>query len=317
MRTPAQRLLNAVQRPAIYEEALIRSQGVPIALSIWHGGSDVPCVVFLPGTMTHPLFYEEFLDGLARAGFPVVGVHFQGHGKSPRVRRRLTFATLVQNARDAVRWARARFGRPVIVLGSSQGAVIALALAGNDDRFAAVVAHNVLDPRLPASLRITRLPAFLMPWHRLLTWAMRAGATVLPGLPVPFGWYLSMARVTGNRALQRQLTWDPLGLRAYPLAFLAGLFTADLSVLDSGRIRCPVLVIAATGDPLFPFDYVGEVYEELVAPTKELLVFDLPTHLLFNEALDTVLPPLCAALRRYGTAVGGPQVPAPTDCTPR
>lgn len=85
MRTREQRLLNAVQRPDIYEEVLIESRGVPIALSIWKGNSDAPCVVFLPGTMMHPLFYEELLDGFSRAGFNVVGVHFQGHGKSPRV----------------------------------------------------------------------------------------------------------------------------------------------------------------------------------------------------------------------------------------
>jgi hypothetical protein len=37
MRTRGQRLLNAVQRPDVYEEVLIESRGVPIALSIWKG----------------------------------------------------------------------------------------------------------------------------------------------------------------------------------------------------------------------------------------------------------------------------------------
>jgi alpha-beta hydrolase superfamily lysophospholipase len=83
MRTQAQRLLNAVSRPEVYEEVLIEPSGVAFVLSLWAGGSGAPCVVFLPGTMTHPLFYEEFLDGLARTGYNVVGVHFQGHGKSP------------------------------------------------------------------------------------------------------------------------------------------------------------------------------------------------------------------------------------------
>jgi hypothetical protein len=37
MRTQEQRLLNALQRPDSYEEVLIESRGVPIALSIWKG----------------------------------------------------------------------------------------------------------------------------------------------------------------------------------------------------------------------------------------------------------------------------------------
>ena len=74
MRTRAQRLLNAVQRPEIYEEALIEPSGVPIALSICKGVAGAPSVVLSPGTITHPLFYEEFLNGLAQAEFNLLGV---------------------------------------------------------------------------------------------------------------------------------------------------------------------------------------------------------------------------------------------------
>jgi len=111
MRTWEQRLLNAVQRPEVYEEVLVESAGALIALSVWRGERDAPCVVFLPGTMTHPLFYEEFLDGLARAGFNLVGVHFQGHGKSPRVKCLFSLDDLVQNACDAVSYASASAAR--------------------------------------------------------------------------------------------------------------------------------------------------------------------------------------------------------------
>src|SRR5690242_20096834 len=147
MRTVTDRLLNAVQRPDAYREIVLRSMEAPIVLSVWAGLPERPAVVFLPGTMTHPLFYEEFLDALNRTGVTVVGVHSQGHGKSPRVRRPLTFPTLVTNARDAVAWTRREFpGRPVAVLGSSQGGIVAMALAAAGERLDAVLAHNVLDP---------------------------------------------------------------------------------------------------------------------------------------------------------------------------
>lgn len=68
-------------------------------LSLWHADPARATVVFLAGTMVHPLFYAEFLDGLAAEGFTVVGVHRQGHGKSPRTAAPLTWDALVGNAR--------------------------------------------------------------------------------------------------------------------------------------------------------------------------------------------------------------------------
>jgi hypothetical protein len=52
MRTREHRLLNAVQRPEVYEEILIKSAGALITLSVWRDKSDAPCVVFLPGTLS-------------------------------------------------------------------------------------------------------------------------------------------------------------------------------------------------------------------------------------------------------------------------
>ena len=107
------------------------SAGAPIVLSVWRGDPGAPTVVFLPGTMTHPLFYKAFLDGLNRRGLSVVGVHYQGHGKSPRVGSRPRWANLVANAADAVDWAADQLDGPVVLLGSSQGGVLAMAVAAH------------------------------------------------------------------------------------------------------------------------------------------------------------------------------------------
>jgi alpha-beta hydrolase superfamily lysophospholipase len=106
MRDRSERLRNEVEHPERYQEVTITSAGVPIMLSVGHRRSDGPVVVFLPGTMTHPLLYEEFCDGLAAHGITVVGVHPEGHGKSPRVGRVLRLENLVTNALDATAWAR-------------------------------------------------------------------------------------------------------------------------------------------------------------------------------------------------------------------
>lgn len=123
MRTPNDKLLNKVEHLDDYREVLISSGGSRMVLSVWDVRPGRAAVVFLPGTMTHPLFYEELLDALNRTGLTVVGVHSQGHGKSPRTRQPLTFERLVTNARDAIGWTRREFpDAPIAVLGSSQGA---------------------------------------------------------------------------------------------------------------------------------------------------------------------------------------------------
>jgi pimeloyl-ACP methyl ester carboxylesterase len=267
MRTRAQRLLNAVQRPEVYEEVLLESHATPIVLSLWRGEPDAPCVIFLPGTMTHPLFYEEFLDGLSVAGFNVVGVHFRSHGKSPRTKEPFSFEDLVQDGLETVGYAAERFEK-VFILGSSQGGIVAMALAARDDRIGAVFAHNVMDPSISESLCITRFPGWLAPIYRVIPEVMNRTARILPRLRVPVGFYLDDRRIFGEECIREQFYGDPLSLDSYALYFLVSLFTADMRFLSSGEIRCPVVVVAATGDELFPFDYTRKVYGCIVAPAR-------------------------------------------------
>jgi hypothetical protein len=86
----------------------------------------------------------------------------------PIERRARMWANLVANATDAVDWAADQLDGPVVLLlGSSQGGVLAMAVAARSRRLALVAAHNVLDPiaagvidRKPsASLAHRRLPA--------------------------------------------------------------------------------------------------------------------------------------------------------------
>ena len=300
MRTADQRTLNAVQRPAAYREVLIDSGGLPVALSVWNGPSGAPVVLFLPGTMTHPLFYEEFLDALNRTGLGVVGLHPPGHGKSPRLhRRRLTYRDLVRSAVDALTWVRREYPTsPAVVLGSSQGGVLALAVAAWSTGASAVFAHNVLDPALPSTLRVTRTPAALSPAYGPLRRGIGVLGRVAPRIPVPFDAYLDIPRVCSTPQVTDQFYTDPLGLRSYPLGLLAEMITTELP----GPARCPVVVIAANGDPLFDLPYTREVFQRIQAPRKELLILDSDEHLIFTQALDVVLPVLVPRLKAAGAA---------------
>lgn len=282
-----------------YSETLIDSAGTRIALSIYHAGDGRPCVVFIPGTMTHPLFYDDFLTMLAGAGFNVVGVHPLSHGKSPREKRLFTFADLLQNISDSISYCFEHVSSEIILSGSSQGGILCLAAAGLDSRIKAAFPHNILLPSLKSSIYITRFPHFLKPLTHPLASLMKLIARFAPGLELPPQFYLDFDRVTKSKELQDLFFNDPLSRSNYPLCFLASLFTADLKSISDGSIKCPVIVIASTGDPLFPYSYCLEVYQKIVAPHKEMLVFHEPYHLIFNESPESVIGPVISKLNEF------------------
>jgi hypothetical protein len=153
---------------------------------------------------------------------------------------------------------------------------------------------------------VSRLPGWLVGGYRPLLAALRLAARLAPELPVPVWAYLDLDRVCGQPETRRRFLTDPLGLRCYPLGFLAELVTADLAGMRDGSIRCPVLVVAARGDPLFSLAYTRRVFDQIVAPAKELLVFEVDRHLLFNECVQLVTDPLVDRIRGL-VAVPGPR----------
>jgi alpha-beta hydrolase superfamily lysophospholipase len=284
-----------------YRETLIDSAGTRIALSIYESKKSDPSVVFLPGTMTHPLLYDEFLSGIAARGFNVVGVHSVSHGKSPREKKLYTISDIVTNARDAVTFCIERFNGPVGVLGSSQGGLVAMLLAGSDRRIKAVFAQNIVFPSLSETLTVTSFPGFLGPIYGFMRPLMYAGFTLLPHIPMPLGAYLDIDRVTTDKDIQQQVFTDPIGLTSYSFYFMKSLFFADTAPIMDGSITCPVVVIASRGDKLFSKEYQALAYEKVKAPKKEILWLDEDCHLIMveDEGVRRVTGPIAEKLARY------------------
>jgi alpha-beta hydrolase superfamily lysophospholipase len=275
-----------------------------MALSVWTAPDQRGAVVFIPGTAVHPLFYEEFLDGLCTAGFSVVGVHLRGHGKSPRVRGPLRWTDVVANCVDAVTWTALEIGGPVVLMGSSQGSLAALLAAAAGAPARGVLVHNVFDPTAHETAEVTRF-GWAEGVHRAAHAALRGSARVLPNLPVPITAYLEPDRVFGAAWTRELFELDPLSLRTYPLRFLADLVTADTRGLYDGTIRVPVVVMAARGDPLFPLAGQRARAARLSAPSVELKVLPVDCHLVLNEALDLALPAAVSAIDRLLSPVEG------------
>jgi alpha-beta hydrolase superfamily lysophospholipase len=247
--------------------------------------------------MVHPLYYETLLCGFAQRGFAVVGLHPVGHGKSPRDTGRYMLGNIVQNGRGAVTFALEHFGLPVIAMGSSQGGIVAAALAAEDGRLTAAFPHNVLLSELPESIAISRFPKWLGRVYRPAQGVLKLLARLLPDWELPLDVYLDRARIGTEPEVWESFDSDPLCLKRCPLHFLASLFTTQFPALTDGSARCPLYVVADSGDRLFTSEYTQQVFERLRAPHKEMLVFNTGGHMLMVTHPHEVCDVLSAKMR--------------------
>ncbi len=298
MRTREERLLNNSCYKD-YKETLICSSGTEIALSIYQSNKNDPCIIFIPGTMTHPLFYDEFLSLLTKNKFNVIGVHLLSHGKSPRERKLYSFEDMLENVKDTISYCIDSFNNKIIVIGSSQGGILSIAVTGMDERIKAVFPHNILLPSLNDSIYVTNIPKILKIFYGVIPSIMKIGAKVFPNLQIPITTYLELNRIFTVEETKTQFYQDPIGLTKYPLYFLSSLFSADLDLITDGSLKCPVIVIASKGDTLFPFEYCCKVFEKIKAQEKDMLVFDEPHHLILNEAFNEVIDPIVEKLNKF------------------
>ena len=283
-----------------YFEHGIVSGGNNIVLSIWESPDPEAVIVFIPATMTHPLPYEPLLRGFAERGFAVAGLHPIGHGKSSRDVRRYSLRDIIQNAGDAVTFVIERYNKPVVVMGTSQGGIVAAGLASADDRIAAVFPHNIILADLPETITVTRFPKWLK--HVYLPWlfTVRLLAFLFPDINVPLDFYLDASRIDEGGTINRIFIDDPLTLKYYSYYFLASILATRFPGLTDGSVRCPIYVIADAGDKLFMPEYIRKVFDRLRAPHKEIIMFNTGEHLMMlthpEEICDALAPKIREAI---------------------
>lgn len=269
---------------------MVRSGGVPVALSVWTRHPEASTVLFYPGTMASPLMYTILLEELWNQGLNVVGLHPLSHGASPRVKKVFTFEDMLDNGLDAARWAREHFSGPLVVSGHSQGGILALAHATRDAESKACLPLCTLLPQLPGAASLTIFHRLESHKDKLLA-VMRFLAALLPRLPLPLTAYLDLGKaMAGHRqvlAPRRHLRWT------YPLAYISSLFNCDLSAATrEGVITCPVVLFTARDDALFTLPFMRETLHHIAAPHKKLQVIEGGGHMF---AVSRVYAPQVAA----------------------
>jgi 3-oxoadipate enol-lactonase len=182
--------------------------------------------------------WDEVVSALP-AGVSTLRYDCRGAGLSEKPRAEIHLPMLTQDLHDLVR--KLEVSGPLVVVGCALGGGIAMHFAGTyPDRCAGAVGLSAVvstDPRNAANIRARA--------DRIESGQLRAVAQEV--LAASFPPELRGDGASYARCHARWLTNDPFSLAA-SYRMLVGL--GDHAVLD--RIECPVLLLAATRDTMFP-----------------------------------------------------------------
>ncbi len=277
----------------------IPSCGTSITLTVLEAAPEAVTVLFYPGTMASPLMYPLLLNELHRLGCNVVGIHPLSHGLSPREKISFTFEDILQNGKDAQRFARQYFSGPIVVSGHSQGGILSLAHALHNPHIQGIFPITTLLPQRDEAGSVTRMRALLKYKSPLLR-VMRFMASCLPFVPIPFLAYLELKPLLHKA---HKVYAPSIHKRAsYPLRFISSLFHVDLSAAErEGAISCPLMLLTAKDDQLFPLTLMQSTYDAIKAPRKKLIVIHGGGHLcavsrLYAPHIAAHIAQSCAAL---------------------
>ncbi|OXS28005.1 MAG: esterase [Desulfovibrio sp. MES5] len=279
----------------------LRSLGSKASLEFWPK-RNAGVMLFYPGTMLCPRQYRPLLAALYEAGFAVAALHLTGHGRNSHWTG-FTFADLLRDGLAAEQWLRQEGFNAIAVSGHSQGGILTLAHAAASQGLTAAFPITGTLPQSDDAVDLTRFRRWKNR-RREITANINALARRLPRLALPLPAYLSIRRITSGA---RRIVYDRKHSRlTYPLAFLASLFSANVSE----EMHCPLYFFSAVNDALFTPANTKATFETLRAPVKKLLWLPGGGH------LAAMNPPLCRFIARHAAAVcAGQGLPLQMEAT--
>ena len=229
-------------------------------------------VALMHGYGEHCRRYDELAAFLVRRGHTLSCFDARGHGRSQGPRGHVRdYADYVDDFSAFLERVRARHGdRPLVVLGHSNGALIALRAA---QRGLGDVRGLVLTgPLLGLQPQRKPVPDGVA---RALSWA-------LPWLPLPNG--IHARDLTHDAALREAHAADRWvhGV-ATPRWYWSALVAAREALADAPRLALPLLVVIGELDPIVDRASVSELVARASSSDKQLIVRPGELHEVLNE----------------------------------
>ncbi len=201
-------------------------------------------LVLLPGLGFHSFEYERLQALLAEEGLPSLALDYRGHGRSEGRPGDWTLDLLVADTRAAIDWVSAEHAGPVVLVGNSLGAMVAIATGKVDPRVRAVVASNC-----PAHVR-----DFLMtPFRSALFAIAQVMARIYP-LRISVNHFYSYADLIEDPQLLERIGRDQRirSARRLSVAAYRALLDEWDGVREVAELTKPLLLVHGAHDRLQP-----------------------------------------------------------------
>lgn len=216
---------------------------LPLHLEIYPNAAEAPVVIFLPGIGTYTEMYAELFHHLHDQGFTVVGLDLRGHGYSGGQRGRYTVEEVVDDIDEVIAHLQPRFQGPVVMLGSSIGAPLAVAAAERIPAIRGVLCHTLFLSELPPD--IFHLWGWI--WLASMSWFW-------PNVRADFRGFVDVDLLLQNSPFRHFVDYDELLVWDYPLSTLANVYTHRSQVMWRD-CEFPALILIGEDDEVLSTTY--------------------------------------------------------------
>ena len=239
--------------------------------------------------------YDVFCEPLAERGVNVVSMDLPGHGLARNTRGNWRFTEWLEDLHLAATAMRARWGKPVFVLGSSQGSAAAFhSLAFSDAIAGAITMCIILSEVVPdeSDDLYHRFREFRSQEGR--STARREGDRKRIDLATTLDWNKNYAANESN-VLEKKMK-DLLRPWTYGYASLASYYTYEPLIPASENSK-PVLITGGENDQLVSAAYVRKCFEAVGGP-KTLEIVPGGGHQLLLYHTEQYVPLVDGWVRR-------------------
>ena len=264
------------------EHVYIPWRSSSIHLEVHSAAAGSPTIVIHHGLGDHVRRFTPLAGRLAEAGFNVVAVDRPGHGLSPGRRGHCPLSWALDIVESSIRYARERFGGPVLLLGDSLGGITLWYSLTRSVDADAVLCHCIGHPDVHHD------PS--MRWKQPL---MRAFGRIAPTAPIP----------VRQIADYENVALDPRTQAAFD-AELDEVFNFSVTAVSAAsylgfrpdrpwtEVETPVAVWIGAEDRMVTPEFTRRSFEREAPPAAQLEVLPGMGHQVFLDHLADAFPRL-------------------------
>ncbi len=267
---------------AAAEHEFMRFRDLSVHMEVHAVGPDSPTVVVHHGLGDHVRRFTPLAGRLAEAGFNTVAVDRPGHGLSGGHRGHCPLPWALEVVDASLRWARARYGGPVIMVGDSLGGFTLWYSLTRDVDADAVLCHCIAHPEVEID------PS--MRWKRPL---MGAIGRIAGKAPVPIRQLADYDHVALDP--RTQASFDSERDDVFNFHVTAGSAASYLGFRPDRpweQVRTPVEVWIGSEDLLVTPEFTRRCFERAHPPTATYVELPGQGHQVFLDHLDQSFPRL-------------------------